>query len=469
MQTIKTAVVVVLLLVVLYGAYIAINGSETDLPQELKNMLANEADLDIDVSMQGFSSQGLSQGSGMKPAVVFGGNQAASSGSSLPAAPNPIFGSSAGTDSQPPQTLVPPKLTSIPSFPNASNATTPIPNLSSDSTAKNGEKLLSSIDQPKLGINLDGAGKGDDFRKGELELPSSTSNHQKSADPSAIPNFPGKVTSQTNSSIGTIPSMTASDLQVPETNRPGDLESSASAKKANITGRSFENAKKTAIEQVDRGEFKDALAKMSVFYNSPELTAEQNLDLINLLDSLAGETIYSRRHLLDTPYIVGTGESIDDIAKRYEIPTELLAKINAIDSTMGLMPGTKLKVFRGPFRAEVDVDRHEMTVFLGDMYAGRFPVSTGADPQPKEGVFQVLDKQRHRNYYGKGGIQIDGNDPRNPYGGWWMDLGQDLSIHGSPENPAGDNTTLGCISLSPLDAGDVFSMLSRGSQVTIKR
>ncbi len=252
--------------------------------------------------------------------------------------------------------------------------------------------------------------------------------------------IPGTVVSQTvespsapTSDTSKAPSSTTSiDSTKLDASIATDEASSPVDKKANITGRSFENAKKAAIEQVDRGEFKEALAKMSAFYNSPELTAEQNIDLINLLDSLAGETIYSRRHLLDTPYVVGPGETIDDIAKRFEIPTELLAKINAVDSTRGLLPGTKLKVLRGPFRAEVDVNRHEMTLFLGDLYAGRFPISTGADPQPKEGVYQVLDKQRHRNYYGKGGVQIDGNDPRNPYGGWWMDLGQELSIHGSP-------------------------------------
>ncbi len=252
-------------------------------------------------------------------------------------------------------------------------------------------------------------------------------------------------------------------------NSSNEKEPEQPVKKANLTGRSYDNAKKTALEMIDKNDFKGALATMSIFYNSPELSAEQSLDLLNLLDSLAGETIYSRRPLLEAPYIVGPGETIELIAKKYEVPAELLAKINAIDPTLGPMPGTKLKVFQGPFRAEVDVQRHEMTLFLGELYAGRFPISTGADPQPKEGVFQVVDKQKNRNYYGKGGLQIDGSDPRNPYGGWWIDLGQDLSIHGSPEAQGSENNSLGCISLSPIDAVDVFSMLSRGSQVTIKR
>ncbi len=475
MQTIKTAVVVVLLLVVLYGAYIAINGSDTELPPELQNMLANESDMDIDVSMPSFDSAGAGPSSGLNPNSPFGSTQGLKPGSGLSSNPNPIFGSPSGSNSSAPKTLTPPKLTNIPSFPSMNDSPPPIPNSLSNNDLNKPEKLNQvpvASEDSSFSLNLDGPNKAVEpkgFAPLPLSPPSNVASNQKPLGDTSIMSIPGMVASQATPTADRNSSQPTSGLKVPDVNKPNEADTVASVKKANITGRSFENAKRAAIEQVDRGEFKEALAKMSVFYNSPELTAEQNIDLINLLDSLAGETIYSRRHLLDTPCPVGPGETIDAIAKRYEVPTELLAKINGVDTTIGLLPGTKLKVFRGPFRAEVDVNRHEMTVFLGDLYAGRFPVSTGSDPQPKEGVFQVLDKQRHRNYYGKGGIQIDGNDPRNPYGGWWMDLGQELSIHGSPDNPSSDNSNLGCISLSPLDAGDVFSMLSRGSQVTIKR
>jgi lipoprotein-anchoring transpeptidase ErfK/SrfK len=472
-QTIKTAVVVVLLLVVLYGAYIAINGSETELPPELRNMLANTPEIDIDVSIPSFDSAGLTPSSGFKPGAPFGSGQGTQAASDLLAGPPPTFGAaSQSSTSAPPKTLTPPKLTSIPSFPPMSDSPATLPGVPTSVGGPAGtpvEENSTKDTEPSFSLNVGGPSNQDSSEPKAVQPLSMAQNVPGNSKPLDAPSnlsVPGKLASQTTSEPA---SLTPSSEAIPTALASNESKESSAAQKANITGRSFENAKRAAIEQVDKGEFKEALAKMSVFYNSPELTAEQNLDLINLLDSLAGETIYSRRHLLDTPYIVGPGETIDEIAKRYEVPSELLAKINAVDTTIGLLPGTKIKVFRGPFRAEVDLNRHEMTVFLGDLYAGRFPVSTGSDPQPKEGVFQVLDKQRHRNYYGKGGIQIDGNDPRNPYGGWWMDLGQDLSIHGSPDNPAADNSSLGCISLSPLDASDVFSMLSRTSQVTIKR
>ena len=220
------------------------------------------------------------------------------------------------------------------------------------------------------------------------------------------------------------------------------------------------------MEQIERGKLKEGLATLSVFYNAPELTTEQRHDLLDLLDSLAREVVFSRRHFLDSVYVVAPGETLAEISKRYDIPQEILARINAIDTKTQLPSGAPLKVVPGPFRAEVDMTRNELTVFLGDLYAGRYPVSFGNDPMPKPGIFQVIEKQQNKNYYGNG-VQIPASDPRNPYGGYWIDLGQDVCIHGSTDTPS--DGKLGCISLSPYDASDVFGMLSRGSPVTVKR
>ena len=450
-QTIKTAVVVVLLLVVLYGAYIAINGANTDLPPELQAMLENESNLDVDISMPGpstHSSLGASETnsgtfsgtSGLKPAAAptFGGS-------------TPTFGSLA-----PPQlATVPtpaPAILSTPSFPSSSNPKANfVPGVNTLAPMLTSAPSTLELDEPEEAP----------FSLNVKDNPAKISSSMQSPSDFGLPT---KMVRNPNTATGDLANADSTSQTSDNSNEP-----QAPAKSGTLTGRSYESAKQVAMEQISRGQMKEALTTVSVFYGSPELSESQTRDLIDLLDSLAGEVIYSRRHLLDTPYVVGPGESIESIAKRFEIPAELLARINAVDLPGGLQPGTKLKVFQGPFRAEVDMKRNEMTVFLGELYAGRFPISTGADPAPKEGVFQVLDKQRNRNYYGLGGTQIDGFDPRNPYGGWWIDLGQDVSIHGTATSGGPENAKLGCISLSPLDAGDVFSMLSRGSQVTIKR
>ena len=121
---------------------------------------------------------------------------------------------------------------------------------------------------------------------------------------------------------------------------------------------------------------------------------------------------------------------------------------------------------RGPFRADVDLQKKELTLFAGQLYAGRFPISVGQDPPPKPGEYRVLEKKPGHDYFAASGQKLDANDPQNPFGRVWIGLDKELVIHGSPES--GDAGAMGCISLSPLDAMDVYSILTQGSSVVIR-
>ncbi len=203
-----------------------------------------------------------------------------------------------------------------------------------------------------------------------------------------------------------------------------------------------------------------------MFYKSQDLTSEEQEELLNLLDPLAAKVIYSQEHLVTQPYEVRGNETLMDIAARFNVPWQLLQKINGIQNPRVLLPGTQLKVVEGPFIAEVDLKTQELTVFLGSLYAGRFPVSVGQDPVPFDGDYKVREKKEDRPYFAQGGT-IPADSPKNPFGKVWMDLGSEMSIHGSP--PGGGDARLGCISLSPRDAEDVYSILSVGSTVRVLR
>jgi LysM repeat protein len=220
---------------------------------------------------------------------------------------------------------------------------------------------------------------------------------------------------------------------------------------------------------VEAGKFKSALAKLSPHYLSTDLAADQRAQLVAWLDALAAKVIYSPDHLLAEPHRVRKGEVLFDIAKQYNVSWMLLQSINhrQVSDPMVLVPGTDLKIVPGPFRADVNLAASEVTLFVGELYAGRFPFTLGDQP-PQPGQFKVVDKQQdQRSYYGLDGRIIPANDPSNPYGGWWISLGGEICIHGSPL--AAMPSTLGCVSLSPQDAKDVYSILSMGSDVTIRR
>ncbi len=227
------------------------------------------------------------------------------------------------------------------------------------------------------------------------------------------------------------------------------------------------NAIQIADRQYAKDQLKDALATLSIFYSTPNLSGEERGELVSRLDPLAADVIYSRRHLLESAHRVGQNETLIEIASRYDVPWQLLANINQIQDPLTIIPGTELKVVRGPFRAEVDLTLRELTLFLGDMYAGRFPIGVGNDPIPKPGTFTVQDKQTSRTFYDAAGSPVPPGSLDNPYGAAWIDLGGQLCIHGSPSttNP----TDKGCISLAADYADDLYAILSQGSSVTIRK
>ncbi len=239
------------------------------------------------------------------------------------------------------------------------------------------------------------------------------------------------------------------------------------ASPASVSNVGIANAIRTADRQYGEDQRKQALATLSIFYNTPNLSGEERASLLSRLDPLAREVIYSRQHLLERPYRVGQQETLVSIAAKYDVPWQLLANINQVTDPMTILPGTELKVVTGPFRAEVNLSQQELTVFLGDLYAGRFPIAVGNDPSPNPGTFTIQDKQTDHTYYDRNGAPEPAGSDANPYGDAWMDLGGQVCIHGSPDKRR--PTDKGCISLANALATDLYGILSQGSSVTIRR
>ncbi len=478
MQTIKTAVVVVLLLFVLYGGYIALNHNEPRFSEDIENLVDPDV-LAADVAVQPGANSPPPLQLANEPSISNGtpANSGADAFAKFASGPAPNFGAASKESNKenpvefgnniPPvpsglPPVAPPSLPEIPSLelpssgPTALPLTAPMPSSSPDSAS-----ML-----PKNGIPIGAVGKKEDSA---VALASASS----SKEPGFGLSLPSNRTSPSNLPPVPpldLPSLHGDAKSIADATQPklSDDPSSAPRMPTSSSGKSFENAKRMAMEQAEAGKLKEALAMLSVFYNAQDLPQEQHDDLVDLLDALAREVIYSRRHLLDMPYVVAPGETLEQIAKVCNVPVDVLSRINGLEATATPPAGMKIKVIPGPFRAEVDLNTSELTMFLGELYAGRYPATFGTEPEPRPGVYQVVDKQRNRNYYSSNGMQISANDPRNPFGGYWLDLDQDLCIHGSPNVDTG-SSELGCISLSPLDAADVFGMLGRGSQVTIRR
>ena len=226
---------------------------------------------------------------------------------------------------------------------------------------------------------------------------------------------------------------------------------------------SFRSAMTQAADLVRGGQPREALALLTPWLRE-QLPDEQRQQLLNYLDPLAGRVVYSRADLLAGPYLVRGGESLRDIAERYQVPWQLLAKINGLNSPNSPPAETKLKIVPGPFRAVVDLSDSELTLYVQDLYAGRFPLRLGDDPAPREGEYQVRGRAEGHAYYAADGAKTPARGPANPYGRFWLDLGKGVALHETSPQAV----SRGCLGLSSRDAEDIYAILDVGAVVRIK-
>lgn len=411
MQTLKTAAIVMLLMTVMYGAYVSLTTPPEPNPADIDDALQfdDQGTLTIDAGLPD-TLGGFDSGSAMAAGE-------ANTDAKFAGAANSVNSGDTGVTA-----IVSDSAPSFGGLPNPLEA----------------EPAIDSAD------NRAYPNTGDTF-----EVP----------DPTNIPN--GFVPSGVVMPEPGVAMAGGADSSEPAA-EPADAASTNGA-----TSLGLANAIRIADQQYAQDKRKEALSTLSIFYNVPNLSGEQRSELLSRLDPLAREVIYSKRHLLEQAHRVGQNETLIEIAQRYNVPWQLLANINQIEDPITVLPGTELKVVRGPFRAEVNLSIKELTLFLGDLYAGRFAVGVGSDPPPRPGTFTVQDKQTARTYYDGAGSPIPANSPNNPYGNAWIDLGGQVCIHGSPSTT--HPTEQGCISVAADYADDLYGILSQGSSVTIRR
>jgi LysM repeat protein len=221
----------------------------------------------------------------------------------------------------------------------------------------------------------------------------------------------------------------------------------------------FSRAKPAIEKLLIDGQLATALKQLTEWYGNPSLTRTEADEVDGLISQLAGTVVYSREHLLAEPHTVAAGETLDTIAERYQVPWQLLAKINGVASTTGVSPGTELKVMQGPFAAAVRLDRQELVLNLAGHYAGRFGVTAQGDAAT-EGEWQVSDKQLTQNDAGE---SVRSLVLTNAAGDARVIVTSDPNAggHGSPYQ--------GAIRVAPRDEADLYDIMSIGSRVLVRR
>jgi len=171
---------------------------------------------------------------------------------------------------------------------------------------------------------------------------------------------------------------------------------------------------------------------------------------------------------------VASGELLLHLQKQYQVPYQMLMRINNIKDDRSVGAGRTIKVIQGPFHAVVERKRFLMSVFLGDMLVKSYPVGLGAPGrQTPTGLWLVELKQENPEWTDpETRRKYLPNDPENPLGDRWVRLKglegdavgkTGFGIHGTvkPEE-IGQATSRGCIRLHNGNVRFVYDLLMTG-------
>ena len=187
------------------------------------------------------------------------------------------------------------------------------------------------------------------------------------------------------------------------------------------------------------------------------------------IEKTAESIYFARQPHYMTPYTIQPGDQLTKVGKLYSVPWEYLAQLNQVDPRK-IRAGQKLKVIKGPFAAVIDLRRFELTIQHHGFFVKRYKVGIGKDGTTPIGEFTIKNKLVNPTYYGPEGKVIAADDPKNPLGEYWMDIGDSYGIHGTIDpDSIGKAESEGCIRMKNEEAGEVYGFLGIGSTVIIRR
>lgn len=219
----------------------------------------------------------------------------------------------------------------------------------------------------------------------------------------------------------------------------------------------FATARPAIDGALARGDIEEAHRLLSVWYGDPTLQTSEQEEVKRLLNQLAGTVIYSTEHRLEPAHRVAPGETLETIAQKYNVPWQLLAKINSIPEPSAVQPGQELKVVRGPFSALVSSESNTLALMVADRYAGSFTIKAEGEAM-NEGEYVVSQKQTVSEM-GTAVKQV----LLQPAGG----VSGPQLVLGPTSDSAGP--VPGAIRVGPQDQEDIYDILSIGSRVIIRQ
>jgi lipoprotein-anchoring transpeptidase ErfK/SrfK len=197
-----------------------------------------------------------------------------------------------------------------------------------------------------------------------------------------------------------------------------------------------------------------------------------NVEIESFLCELAMPLLASQRPMPEkVEYSIQQGDYLGKLAATFNTPVALIAKANNIQGA-NIRIGETIRLIDGnnhAFALAVSKNRNDLLVTLDGKFFKRYRVSTGENDKTPVGTFKIIDKIAQPAWHKPGGKAIPYGDPENLLGTHWLAL--DLpgyGIHGTWEpDSIGSQTSAGCIRMLNSDVEELYTILPKGTLVTI--
>jgi lipoprotein-anchoring transpeptidase ErfK/SrfK len=167
-------------------------------------------------------------------------------------------------------------------------------------------------------------------------------------------------------------------------------------------------------------------------------------------------------------YEIKPGDSLDKIAREHHTTVELIKKSNNL-SNENIFPGKKIKVWNGSFSIVVDKSQNTLILKSGEEVLKTYTVATGENNCTPVGTFKITEKIVNPPWYKPQGGMVPAGSPQNILGTRWLGLDKEgYGIHGTTDPQSlGKQATAGCVRMLNADVEQLYSIVPKGTEVTI--
>jgi len=198
----------------------------------------------------------------------------------------------------------------------------------------------------------------------------------------------------------------------------------------------------------------------------------QNIDNIlevqDALGKLNIDILFS--HLItdkDISYTVEPGDTLSKIAKKFGTTVSLIKTANGLKSDV-IRANSRFKISRHIYTILIDKSQNLLTLFSDGSLLKVYKVSTGKNNSTPVGTFKIITKIKDPVWYTQHAV-VPAESPDNILGSRWLGLSEKgYGIHGTVDpGSVGQQVTKGCIRMLNPEVEELFTIVPRGTEVTI--